>query len=70
MGNVKNKGIRVSESKSKVYAWLSIVVPGMRVGRAFTEFKTDKLELDNRNYKSLKTGLRPFAGDPIFCEFF
>ena len=56
--NVKDKGIRVSESKSKVYAWLSIVAPGMRMGRAFTAFKTDKLELDNENYKNFENWIK------------
>ena len=51
----KDKGIQISESKSQVYAWLSIVAPGMRMG---TAFKANKLELDNENYKNFENWIK------------
>lgn len=51
----KDKGIRISESKSQVYAWLSIVAPGKRMGWAF---KADKLELDKDNYKNFENWIK------------
>lgn len=53
--SVRDKGIRVNESKSRVYAWLSIVAPGTQMG---TAFKADKIELDNENYKNFENWIK------------
>lgn len=52
---VKDKGIRVSESKSRVYAWLAVLEPGTQVG---TAFKTGKLKLDTKNYKNFENWIK------------
>lgn len=51
----KDKGIRVSESKSRVYAWLAVLEPGTQVG---TAFKTGKLKLDTKNYKNFENWIK------------
>ena len=53
--SVRDEGIRVNESKSRVYAWLSIIAPGMQMG---TAFKADKMELDNENYKNFENWIK------------
>ena len=56
---VKDKGIPISESKSQVYAWLSIVAPGMQMG---TAFKANKLEFDATNYKNFENWIKALCG--------
>ena len=53
--DAKDRGIPIRESKSQVYAWLSIVAPGMRIG---TAFKANKLELDTTNYKNFENWIK------------
>jgi len=53
------KGIPVNESKSKVYAWLSIVAPGMQMG---TAFKANKIEFDTTNYKNFENWIKALCG--------
>lgn len=54
-----DKGIPVNESKSKVYAWLSIVAPGMQMG---TAFKANKIEFDTTNYKNFENWIKALCG--------
>ena len=55
----KDKGIQISESKSRIYAWLAIVVPEMRMG---TAFKANKLKLDTTNYKNFENWIKNLCG--------
>ena len=55
----EDKGARISERKSQVYAWLAIVAPGMQMG---TAFKANKLELDSTNYKNFGNWIKALCG--------
>ena len=54
-----DKGIPINESKSQVYAWLSIVAPGIQMG---TAFKANKLEFDTTNYKNFENWIKALCG--------